>query len=254
MRQPSRRSFKPDPAHSIAGTCSRRSTIRRRNAPPCALVPRVTEDARASLPNRHAGAGIRPRQQSLASTLELATEVARGLGGRLCLPMDNILRTWTFWIRTPLREECRAHLEQGKLKEMRAAPGNQRAAALFRDRGDGTTVVVVMSIWDSMASIRAFAGEDHDQPSIDAADRPKLFDREPWCAITRCPIGILSIACRPVVFRTSTSDARPEAASSPMLQRRPPAHRPIQACGRMFWFWLNRLPGSYLAFSLASRA
>ena len=116
------------------------------------------------------------------------------------LPMDNILRTWTFWIRTPLREECRAHLEQGKLKEMRAASGNQRAAALFRDRGDGTTVVVVMSIWDSMASIRAFAGEDHEQPSIDAADRPKLFDREPvvrhyavpdWNSLDHLPPGCL---------------------------------------------------------------
>ena len=114
--------------------------------------------------------------------------------------MDNILRTWTFWIRTPLREECRAHLEQGKLKEMRAAPGNQRAAALFRDRGDGTTVVVVMSIWDSMQSIRAFAGEDPDQPSIDAADRPKLFDREPvvrhytvpdWNSLDHLPPGCL---------------------------------------------------------------
>jgi hypothetical protein len=26
-----------------------------------------------------------------------------------------------------------------------------------------------------------------------------------------------------------------------------------QACGRMFWFWLNRLVGSYFDFSAASR-
>lgn len=91
----------------------------------------------------------------------------------------NILRTWTFWIRTPQREECRLHLEASKLREMRAAPGNRRAAALFRDRGDGTTVVTVMSIWDSMSSIRAFAGPEVEQPSIDAQDLGKLFDQEP---------------------------------------------------------------------------
>jgi hypothetical protein len=91
----------------------------------------------------------------------------------------TILRTWTFWIHTPLREECRLHLEATKLAQMRAACGNRRAAALFRDCGDGTTVVTVMSIWDSMDSIRAFAGREVQQPSIDAQDRGKLFDREP---------------------------------------------------------------------------
>ncbi|MBU1357542.1 MAG: antibiotic biosynthesis monooxygenase [Gammaproteobacteria bacterium] len=92
--------------------------------------------------------------------------------------MDKILRTWTFWIRSDLRDECREHLEATKLKEMRAATGNHRAAALFRDREDGTTVVVVMSVWDSMESIRAFSGGDHEQPSIDPADLKKIFDRD----------------------------------------------------------------------------
>lgn len=92
---------------------------------------------------------------------------------------DNILRAWTFWIRTHLTDECRAHLESTKLLEMGRALGNQRAAALFRDLGDGTTEVVVVSVWDSMECIRAFSGDDHMQPSIDVADRAKLFDREP---------------------------------------------------------------------------
>jgi hypothetical protein len=92
--------------------------------------------------------------------------------------IGNILRTWTFWIHTDLREECREHLEATKLEEMRAALGNRRATAIFRDRNDGTTVVVVMSIWDSMASIHAFSGGDHDQPSVDPADLLKIFDRD----------------------------------------------------------------------------
>ena len=57
---------------------------------------------------------------------------------------DKILRTWTFWIRSDLREECRLHLEATKLKEMNAAPGNERATAVFRDLGDGSTEVAVV--------------------------------------------------------------------------------------------------------------
>jgi hypothetical protein len=93
--------------------------------------------------------------------------------------MNPILRTWTFWIHSALREECRLHLEATKLPELRLRAGNRRAAAVFRDLDDGTTEVVVMSIWESMASIEAFAGKATLTPSIDPGDRPKLFDHEP---------------------------------------------------------------------------
>ncbi len=93
--------------------------------------------------------------------------------------MDNILRAWTFWIHAHLHEECREYLESTKLKELSATPGCQRAAALFRDLSDGTTEVVVVSVWDSMESIRAFAGDEPLKPTIDPKDREKLFDREP---------------------------------------------------------------------------
>lgn len=94
-------------------------------------------------------------------------------------PMSPILRTWTFWIRTAVREECRVHLEATKLSQIARQPGNLRASALFRDMDDGTTEVVVMSVWDSMASIEAFAGAERNAPVIDPADRHKLFDHEP---------------------------------------------------------------------------
>lgn len=93
-------------------------------------------------------------------------------------PMAKILRTWTFWIRTELQQEAHDYLEGGKLQEMRSAPGNRRVAALFRERQDGTTVVVVMSIWNSMESIRAFMGDDHNQPWIEPAELARVFDSE----------------------------------------------------------------------------
>ncbi|VWX61468.1 Antibiotic biosynthesis monooxygenase [Burkholderiales bacterium 8X] len=93
--------------------------------------------------------------------------------------MAKILRTWTFWIDSKLQEECRLHLEANVLASMRGAGGNRRAVATFRDHGDGTCVVVVMSVWDSMADIVAFSGADADAPRIDAHEEAKLIDKEP---------------------------------------------------------------------------
>ena len=93
--------------------------------------------------------------------------------------MSAILRVWTFWILTSQREECRDHLERTKLKEYRSAAGCQRAVALFRDLGDGSTEVTFVSIWDSMEHIRAHVGDDVQRSTIDPADRRKLLDREP---------------------------------------------------------------------------
>lgn len=91
----------------------------------------------------------------------------------------NVLRAFTFWIRSHLQNECRAYLESTRLKELRSAPGSHRAAALFRDLGDGTTEVVVISVWDSMESVLAFAGNEPLKPIVETDIQHKLFDREP---------------------------------------------------------------------------
>ncbi len=91
---------------------------------------------------------------------------------------EKILRTWTFWIHTHLRDECQEYMENVKLKEMNAAPGNERATAIFRDLGDGSTEVAVISIWESMDMIRRFVTSEH-LPSIHPEDRKKLLDRDP---------------------------------------------------------------------------
>jgi heme-degrading monooxygenase HmoA len=114
--------------------------------------------------------GTRGRVERIESG---SADLSKGIG------MNKIFRAWTFWIHAHLREECQLHLESTLLKAMNAAPGNERASALFRDMGDGTTEVVVASVWESMEMILQYAGSDHHQPTIDPADRGKLFDREP---------------------------------------------------------------------------
>lgn len=93
--------------------------------------------------------------------------------------MNQILRTWTFWIHAALEDECRTDVEQLILARMRLAPGNRRASVLFNDARDGTLEVVVLSLWDSLEHIKAFAGPNYLQPTISPSHLEKVFDREP---------------------------------------------------------------------------
>ena len=93
--------------------------------------------------------------------------------------MNQILRTWTFWIHAVIEEECRTDVEQMILSRMRLAPGNQRAISLFNNAGDGTVEVVVLSVWDSLEHIKAFAGPNYLQPTIPPSHLDRVFDKEP---------------------------------------------------------------------------
>lgn len=94
---------------------------------------------------------------------------------------ETILRTYGFWILSSLRDECREFLEANTLKELIESPGNLRSTALFRDQADGTVEVVILALWDSMDSVKAFLGkQDLRKPRIDPTVHAKLFDREPY--------------------------------------------------------------------------
>lgn len=92
--------------------------------------------------------------------------------------MTKILRTWTFWIKTELTDECCGYLDQFVLPDLRRQIGSLRASSLFRDRSDGTTQVVVASVWESMERIRAYDGGGTSRPMIDASVREKILDRD----------------------------------------------------------------------------
>jgi Antibiotic biosynthesis monooxygenase len=117
--------------------------------------------------------------------------------------MSSILRAWTFWILTPLRDECREHLERTKLPEYRAVPGCQRAIAMFRDLGDGSTEVAFLSIWDSIEHIRAHVGEAILESTIDPEDHHKLLDREPrvrhYAVTDRSAVGFMPAEWRELI-------------------------------------------------------
>ena len=71
------------------------------------------------------------------------------------------------------------------LKRMRSAPGNQRASSLFNNAGDGTVEVVVLSVWNSMEDIKAFAGPNYLQPTIPPSHVGRVF-RQGTCIPSLC--------------------------------------------------------------------
>ena len=74
-----------------------------------------------------------------------------------------IFRKWRGRIRTADRDEYVAYIRATGLDDYAATPGNLGYQMVTRDLGDGTTEVATMSWWDSMDSIRGFAG---DRPEL----------------------------------------------------------------------------------------
>jgi heme-degrading monooxygenase HmoA len=63
------------------------------------------------------------------------------------------------------------------MAEYRSTPGNQGAWMLRRDEGDRSEIVT-FSLWDSLDSIRAFAGDEIDQAVFYPEDDRFLIERD----------------------------------------------------------------------------
>ena len=88
-----------------------------------------------------------------------------------------ILRTWRGRIRTSDTTEYVAYILDTGLADYASTPGNLGYQMITRDLGDGTSEVATMSWWDSMDSIRGFAGEDPEQARYYPEDDRFLVER-----------------------------------------------------------------------------
>ena len=89
-----------------------------------------------------------------------------------------IARIWRGWTRSWDADAYARYLTAKMIPQCRAAPGN-RAAYLLR-RGDGDrTEFVTITVWDSLAAMRAFTGENGHQPPPSADDARFLIDGPP---------------------------------------------------------------------------
>lgn len=92
--------------------------------------------------------------------------------------MGRIMRTWSGVIRTTDREAYRDYIMTTGLSGYRTTPGNIDAWMVYRDRGDGTTEVVTISLWESRGAIVQFAGRDIAKAVFYPEDEKYLVDRD----------------------------------------------------------------------------
>ena len=89
-----------------------------------------------------------------------------------------IARIWRGWARSWDADAYARYLMATTIPQCRAAQGN-RAAYLLR-RGDGDRMeFVTITLWDSLAAMRAFTGENGEQPPLPADDARFLVGGAP---------------------------------------------------------------------------
>ena len=71
-----------------------------------------------------------------------------------------------------------AHLDETLLKDVVATPGNRGVTVLRRLQGEHSEIVLI-SLWDSMDAVRAFAGENPERSVYYPEDENYLLEMEP---------------------------------------------------------------------------
>jgi heme-degrading monooxygenase HmoA len=69
-----------------------------------------------------------------------------------------IVRAWQAVTDVDKAPEYEAHFQHGVLPELRAIDGYKGAYLLKREESN-TVIITVLTLWESMDAIRAFAGE-----------------------------------------------------------------------------------------------
>lgn len=88
-----------------------------------------------------------------------------------------IARTWRGAVRAQDAEAYAVYVRRTGLAGYRTTPGNRGAWLLYRADGDLAEVMTV-SLWDSMASIQGFAGDDVTRAVFYPDDDRYLVDRD----------------------------------------------------------------------------
>ena len=88
-----------------------------------------------------------------------------------------IARIWRGAVRRDDADAYAEYISNTGMAEYRTTSGNQGAWMLRRDDGDRSEILT-FSLWDSVDSIRAFAGEDIDQAVFYPEDDRFLIERD----------------------------------------------------------------------------
>ncbi|HTA23220.1 MAG TPA: hypothetical protein VK763_06775 [Terriglobales bacterium] len=89
-----------------------------------------------------------------------------------------IARIWRGTTRESDKDTYFAYLQETGLKEYAAIPGNRGVWTLRRVAG-GKCEFTLISLWDSMDAIKAFAGADYEKAVFYPEDDKFLIERGP---------------------------------------------------------------------------
>jgi heme-degrading monooxygenase HmoA len=93
-----------------------------------------------------------------------------------------IARMWRGWTAADRTDAYVEYLNRTGVPELRGTPGNRGVYVLHREVEDDRAEFVVVSLWDSRDSIRAFAGDDIGVARFYPEDDDFLVGREWTCA------------------------------------------------------------------------
>ncbi len=90
-----------------------------------------------------------------------------------------IARTWHGRVRAEDGEEYNQYLLRTGIPDYRATPGNLGVSVLRRTEGDEVHFLLI-TFWESMEAIRAFAGEEPERARYYPEDERYLLELEPF--------------------------------------------------------------------------
>jgi heme-degrading monooxygenase HmoA len=88
-----------------------------------------------------------------------------------------IARTWRGAVKRADADAYAAYIDETGIAAYVATPGNLGAWMLQRDLGE-LTEFVTFSLWDSLDSVKAFAGEDYETAVFYPEDDRYLVERD----------------------------------------------------------------------------
>lgn len=86
-----------------------------------------------------------------------------------------IMRVWTGAVRNTDAAEYAAYIQATGFGAYGETPGN-RGAWLLRRSADSVTEFIALSMWDSLAAVRAFAGDAPEKEILYPEDERYLID------------------------------------------------------------------------------
>jgi heme-degrading monooxygenase HmoA len=92
-------------------------------------------------------------------------------------PHPQVVRVWTGATRAADAGEYEQYLLATGLAGYRDTPGNRAAYFTRRDQGELTEFCLI-TVWESMSAVRAFAGDQPDRAVFYPKDEQYLVDRD----------------------------------------------------------------------------